>query len=120
MVNNAGAMVSAAATATSMPIANGMPSVWKYGSLVKCRQNVAPANAAPCQGEACRSPLSPAPPAALPATAGLVGPASAKPRHQAKKKKKQKKQQQSRKRHKRKHRGDLRRPADAIKKGGQR
>ena len=47
MVSTAGARVSAAATATSMPIASGMPSVWKYGSRVKCRQNVAPAMVRP-------------------------------------------------------------------------
>ena len=40
-------MVSAAMTATSMPIANGMPRVWKYGSRVKCRQKVAPAMVSP-------------------------------------------------------------------------
>ena len=32
---------------TSMPIASGTPSVWKYGSRVKCRQNVAPAMVRP-------------------------------------------------------------------------
>src|ERR1700719_303074 len=37
-VIRAGAMVSAAATATSIPIARGTPSVWKYGSRVKLRQ----------------------------------------------------------------------------------
>ena len=42
-VSRAGAIVSAANTATSMPIASGMPRVWKYGRRVKCRQNVAPA-----------------------------------------------------------------------------
>ena len=39
--------VNAAATTTTMPMANGMPSVWKYGRLVKCRQNVAPAMVKP-------------------------------------------------------------------------
>ena len=47
IVSKAGAIVSAATTATSMPIANGMPNDWKYGSLVKCRQNVAPAMVRP-------------------------------------------------------------------------
>ncbi len=43
MVRIAGAMVNAATTATSMPTARGTPRLWKYGSRVKCRQNVAPA-----------------------------------------------------------------------------
>ena len=43
MVSSAGAMVNAATTATIMPIASGRPRLWKYGSRVKCRQNVAPA-----------------------------------------------------------------------------
>ena len=47
MVRIAGAIVSAATTAISMPIASGMPRLWKYGSRVKCRQKVAPAMVRP-------------------------------------------------------------------------
>ena len=43
----AGPSVSAARTPTVMPIASGTPSDWKYGSLVKLRQNVAPAMVRP-------------------------------------------------------------------------
>ena len=39
----AGTSVSATATATIMPTAQGMPRVWKYGIRAKLRQNVAPA-----------------------------------------------------------------------------
>ena len=39
--------VSAAKTPTVMPIASGTPSDWKYGSLVKLRQKVAPAMVRP-------------------------------------------------------------------------
>src|ERR1700677_3178255 len=46
-VSTAGARVSAAASETRMPIAAGMPRVWKYGSRVKLRQNTPPAAGAP-------------------------------------------------------------------------
>ncbi len=39
----AGTSVSATATATSMPTAQGTPMVWKYGIRQKLRQKVAPA-----------------------------------------------------------------------------
>ena len=42
-VITAGPRVSAANTTTIMPTASGIPSDRKYGSRVKCRQNVAPA-----------------------------------------------------------------------------
>ena len=35
------------ATTMVIPIASGMPMVWKYGRRVKCRQNVAPAMVRP-------------------------------------------------------------------------
>ena len=56
MVSSAGAMVSAAMTATSMPMASGMPRVWKYGSRVKCRQKVAPAMVRPEPRMTCAVP----------------------------------------------------------------
>ncbi|CDO08301.1 hypothetical protein BN977_03120 [Mycolicibacterium cosmeticum] len=43
----AGPRVRAQNTSVTMPTANGMPRDWKYGSLVKCRQNVAPAMVIP-------------------------------------------------------------------------
>ena len=49
-------MVSAAMTATSMPMASGMPRVWKYGSRVKCRQKVAPAMVRPEPRMTCAVP----------------------------------------------------------------
>ena len=55
-VMTAGPRVSAAATMTTMPIAIGMPSVWKYGSRVKCRQNVAPAIVRPEPRMTCAVP----------------------------------------------------------------
>ena len=42
-VMSAGPSVSATTTAMVMPTASGMPRVWKYGSRVNDRQNVAPA-----------------------------------------------------------------------------
>ena len=48
--------VNAAATTTTMPMANGIPSVWKYGRLVKCRQNVAPAMVKPEPSTTCAVP----------------------------------------------------------------
>ncbi|CFE40578.1 Uncharacterised protein [Mycobacterium tuberculosis] len=46
-VSTAGPSVSAAKTATSMPIAMGAPSVSKYGSRAKLRQYMAPAMVKP-------------------------------------------------------------------------
>ena len=52
----AGPSVSAAATTTVMPTANGMPMVWKYGNRVKCRQSVAPAMVIPEASTTCAVP----------------------------------------------------------------
>ncbi len=52
----AGPSVSAANTPTTMPIASGTPSVWKYGSLVKLRQKVAPAMVRPEPNTTCAVP----------------------------------------------------------------
>ena len=43
----AGIRVSATATATSMPIAQGAPTVWKTGNRAKLRQYVRPAMVRP-------------------------------------------------------------------------
>ena len=48
--------VSAVITTTLIPIANGTPRVWKYGSLVKLRQKVAPAMVNPDPRTTCAVP----------------------------------------------------------------
>ncbi len=48
--------VNAAATTTTMPMASGIPRVWKYGRFVKCRQNVAPAMVKPEPSTTCAVP----------------------------------------------------------------
>ena len=45
-----------ASTTTTMPIASGTPRVWKYGSRVKLRQNVAPAMVRPEPSTTCAVP----------------------------------------------------------------
>ena len=52
----AGPNVRAASTATTMPMDSGIPSDTKYGSLVKCRQNVAPAMVRPEPSATCAVP----------------------------------------------------------------
>ncbi|GFG66397.1 hypothetical protein MKUB_38870 [Mycobacterium kubicae] len=55
-VRTAGPKVSAAATATSIPTAQGIPIVWKYGSRVKLRQYIAPAIVRPEPRTTCAVP----------------------------------------------------------------
>jgi hypothetical protein len=56
MTSTAGASVSDAASATSTPIAAGIPRLWKYGSRVKYRQATAPAMVSPEPRMTCAVP----------------------------------------------------------------
>ena len=55
-VTTDGPNVIATKISTSMPSASGTPNVWKYGSRVKLRQNVAPAIVRPEPTMTCAVP----------------------------------------------------------------